>query len=102
MTGDTWFLYRIECRTPDHFYIGVTTQPIHRKTKHEQGAGAQFTQCHGVKDFVILAAYDSKAEALSAEHRTVVEIRDKGFTVAGSGWTQTHWPRVRAEGPRTR
>lgn len=85
-----WFLYLIECRTPDHYYVGITTQPYRRQHRHERGIGAQFTFCHGVKSFELLETYPTLASALKAECELTKELREiDHFTVAGSIWTRT-------------
>lgn len=63
-----WFLYLIECKTPNHYYVGITSQLITREERHRSCRGAQFTQVHGVRTFEVLATYPTLAEALKAEY----------------------------------
>jgi predicted GIY-YIG superfamily endonuclease len=40
-------VYVIECKTPNHYYVGETRQFKHRITSHMRGNGARFTRSHG-------------------------------------------------------
>lgn len=94
--NDTWFLYLIECQTPDHYYVGISTAPHERRRRHEGGYGAKFTQIHGVKTFELLTTYPSLAEALKAEYNLTKDLREmEGLIVAGACWTQVQWPQVK-------
>ena len=43
-------VYVIECRTPDHFYVGTTLREMFvRQREHEAGYGSRWTHRHGVK-----------------------------------------------------
>ena len=42
-------VYVLSCRTPDHFYVGITQNFMSRLKNHRRGKGAKFTQTHGVE-----------------------------------------------------
>ena len=43
-------VYVLECRTPDHFYVGTTLREMSvRQREHEAGYGSRWTHRHGVK-----------------------------------------------------
>jgi predicted GIY-YIG superfamily endonuclease len=45
----TYYVYLIECKTPEHYYIGLTQHLEYRLKQHAKGRGAQFTKHNGFK-----------------------------------------------------
>lgn len=81
-----WLLYVIECKTPQHVYVGITTEPEKRWKSHKTRKGAFFTRHYGVKRFHGVRILDSGPEAREAERKMVVTLKRKGYQAAGSVW----------------
>jgi predicted GIY-YIG superfamily endonuclease len=47
-----YYVYVIECRTSDHYYIGLTRHFDERIRMHMCGTAARFTATHGFKKLV--------------------------------------------------
>jgi predicted GIY-YIG superfamily endonuclease len=93
-----WFLYLIECETPNHYYVGISSQPFERERYHRGGRGTPFTELHGVGTFELLAFYDSREEAEKAEQQFTDELRkDTTLVVAGGkgASASVEWPKVK-------
>jgi predicted GIY-YIG superfamily endonuclease len=82
-------VYLIECETPDHWYVGVTSDYQKRRAAHAAGTGAAFTRVHGFKASTVIQEV-SDMEAAKAAERTVTEALRRGpdLHVAGAGWSQ--------------
>lgn len=62
-----FYVYVLECQTPNHFYIGQTNDVERRVGEHRTGLGAQFTIIHGVKELIETYEYPTRGEALHWE-----------------------------------
>lgn len=91
-----WFLYLIECEAPNHYYVGISSQPFERERKHRAGRGTPFTELHGVKTFELLAYFDTQEEAEQAEQQFTDSLRNDGFVVFGGkgAGSSVAWPKV--------
>lgn len=84
------YLYQIECHTPYHVYIGITTSPAHRKWQHEHARGAEFTKKHGVKKFTVLQRFHNFEAARIAEDLRTRQLDARELlTVRGGSWTSS-------------
>lgn len=81
-----WTLYLIECVTPNHFYVGITSNYAHRLKTHRGRTGARFTYRHGVKSAQSVHIYPSERLAKLAERLYVAHLRYQGKKVAGAGF----------------
>jgi predicted GIY-YIG superfamily endonuclease len=96
---DMWFLYLIECETPRHYYVGISSQPLTRERNHRAGSGkgSPFTQLHGVKTFELLAVYNSREEAERVEQQFTDDLREDGTLVVAGGkgaCAPVEWPKA--------
>jgi predicted GIY-YIG superfamily endonuclease len=81
-------LYEISCITPNHFYVGITSQPEVRLQRHRKGNRATFTAMHGVSEFKIIGEFKDEIAAKMAERDHVLYLRSQGYVVAGAAWTR--------------
>lgn len=85
-----YYVYVIECKTPDHYYIGLTRFFDRRIRRHMNGKAARFTRLHGFNQVVHMEhhRYEEDAKARESE-LTEYYIRRYGIeNVAGGGWSQ--------------
>lgn len=81
-----YWLYLIECKAPNHYYVGVTGDIHHRIRKHQEGRGSKFTQKYGFKDYAILSEHQLRSEAARAENEFVRSVlKLPGHVVSGAG-----------------
>ena len=83
-------VYVIECKTPNHYYVGETRQYEHRIRSHKRGTGARFTSVHGFRRVIDTKYVESESEAKKCERElTDLYIKKYGLeNVAGAGKTQ--------------
>ena len=84
----TYFVYEIECNTPNHFYVGLT-EDFDRRIRQHQGpcGGSVFTKTHGVKSAKVVTTSESLDEAKRLEWLHVQTLDKEGFVVRGAGRT---------------
>jgi predicted GIY-YIG superfamily endonuclease len=86
-----WTLYRVNCLTPKHIYIGISQKPFKRILDHKKKSGAVFTKNNGVKSFSIIREFESHEEAKLAERNEVIRLNSlrkiNGSIVCGGGWS---------------
>lgn len=82
-------LYQVECMTPNHFYIGISTDINRRIIEHQNGRGARFTRKHGVRTITLLQTFPSATAAKKAERETVIALQNHGLIAAGAAWCQS-------------
>lgn len=75
-------VYVIECETPLHFYVGMTTRPRSRGYEHKRGK-VEFTDKHGVSQIHLLQTTESRIEALKAELLLYKKLKSIGLFVGG-------------------
>lgn len=90
-------LYRIECQTPEHIYVGISRRVWNRIADHDRGHGAVFTRKHGVKSVEIVAEFKTEREAKAAEWTLVLKL-SKRFVVRGAGRTANNIPGAKRRG----
>lgn len=78
-------LYQIECQTPNHFYVGISSHIEDRLHRHSSGKGAVFTRLHGVKHSTLICTYEDVQAAKMAEWELVKILRSKGHITCGAG-----------------
>jgi len=80
----TYTVYLIECKTPNHFYVGITGCLGHRMEQHKGKEGSVWTKKHGVKCWQVIARGLAKDEALSVERKVYLIMKEMGFEVRGA------------------
>lgn len=93
-----YYLYIIECKRKNHFYVGITYQPSVREKQHREGRGANFTEDFGVKTFTVLAKLENFDFAYFIEKRYTSYLRRKypfALTVGGNIFKRNKrkWPK---------
>jgi predicted GIY-YIG superfamily endonuclease len=85
-----YYVYVIECRTPDHYYIGLTQHFDERMGKHMCGTAARFTATHGFKKVISKQGYEWKEDAKDRERELTEQYTQRYGVekVAGAGWSQ--------------
>lgn len=74
-------VYEIECITPNHRYVGMSENVVHRLGSHLLGRGCVFTQKHGVKAARILCFVESIEEAKRVEQAWYRVLKSRKFTI---------------------
>jgi predicted GIY-YIG superfamily endonuclease len=82
-------LYRIECETPNHFYVGISQKLSKRIEAHRRHRGAVFTRKHGLKTFKVISLYQDEVAAKSAEMAEVRKLLAEGKIARGGGFTRS-------------
>jgi len=81
-----WFVYIVQANTA-RYYVGITTDPDKRLTKHNAGKGSQFARDHGpVKLLYTSAPFASKSEARKHEIQIKGWTRVKKEQLIGGQW----------------
>ncbi len=88
--GPTHFVYCIECITPNHIYVGETSQLEIRICAHKYRDGSSFTKRHGVKRWCIVASAATKKEAEKLEREEYLRLKTKGFKMGGFQWREEY------------
>lgn len=85
-----YYVYVIECQTPDHYYIGYTHDLENRIEEHKKGDGAKFTKIHSVKKVIYFEGISSLKKAKDREQELTLEYMRKfgQENVAGSIYSQ--------------
>lgn len=65
--GRPWYLYILHCRGGS-LYTGITTDVTRRYAAHVAGKGARYTRSFPPERIALVVMFDSKGEALAAEH----------------------------------
>ena len=60
-------VYMIECKTPNHYYIGLTRDYDKRIRNRMRGKGARFTQAHGFRKVIAVKYHESEKCAKECE-----------------------------------
>ena len=83
-------VYVIECKTPNHYYIGETKELKKRIRRHMLGKGARFTKVHGCRRIINTKHVSTESEAKKWEKElTDLYIKKYGLeNVAGADKTQ--------------
>lgn len=84
-----FYLYEIECETPQHLYVGISERPETRIAKHRKGLAARFTARHGVLRHRLLWRFSTIEAAKKAEWSRVQQLDRElpGWTIRGAGRT---------------
>jgi predicted GIY-YIG superfamily endonuclease len=86
-------LYRINCCTDKHVYIGISRKVWDRLLVHKRKLGAMFVRKHGLKSFSLLAEFETEQEAKLAERSEVLRLKKLfehfGYRICGAGWSQS-------------
>jgi predicted GIY-YIG superfamily endonuclease len=84
--GSLYTVYLIECVTPLHFYVGMTSNLERRIEQHRRGGkdGAWWTWIHGVKNYRVVAENLTKKQALSVELKTYKILKKWNLYVRGA------------------
>lgn len=90
INGSHW-VYCIECRTPNHFYVGMTSNVQRRLNAHlnKQG-GSPFTKKHGVKSWFLVTNTRSRAMATEIELMLYLALKKKGIIVGGNEFKEAN------------
>lgn len=80
-------VYLIECQTPNHFYVGMTSNWRKRRQRHLAIKGSVWTSQHGVKSIQLMAECETEKEAKQLERVLTLQIKSEGRQVRGAGWT---------------
>ena len=68
--GDAKYcVYVLECKTPEHYYVGITHNLAKRIRDHSLRRGARFTQIHGVKKLVKCIQCNNELDAKQLEKK---------------------------------
>jgi predicted GIY-YIG superfamily endonuclease len=70
-------VYVLECQTPAHFYIGMTSRFTHRIAVHKEGKASSFTKKHGVKSVIHTEEAIDGDHALERVRELMVQYRAK-------------------------
>ncbi|MBE3568544.1 MAG: GIY-YIG nuclease family protein [Bacillales bacterium] len=62
------YFYVLKC-SDGSFYGGYTTDVQRRVRQHNDGKGAKYTRSRGPVKLIYMEGYETKGEALRAEHR---------------------------------
>ena len=81
-------LYALECKTPNHYYVGITKNFDKRMNEHRYGNGASWTKRHGVWRVVVKTEVDDR-QAKRLESEMVSRFKAMGREVRGAGDTVT-------------
>jgi len=87
MDREIYYVYVINCLTPDYVYIGMTKHLEHRISKHKAGEGSAFTKRFGYKEHYVVGTFESKSEAKKYEGRMFHGLKKEGKKVCGSLWS---------------
>lgn len=82
-----WWVYRVICATPNHYYVGITQDPAHRFKQHQTKRGSEFTKRHGYLFPEIVSVAPSEQVAKMAEKLAVRRLQQGENVVCGGGWT---------------
>lgn len=95
-----YYVYVIECATPNHYYIGLTQDFEGRIRRHMDRKGAKFTSEHGFKRVICKEEYYWEDDAKERESELTQDYIDKyGIeNVAGAGWSQVRKGKNRGAG----
>ncbi|MCX6819619.1 MAG: GIY-YIG nuclease family protein [Candidatus Aenigmarchaeota archaeon] len=88
--GKKYSVYVLKCKTPNHYYIGITRDFSKRFYYHIKKEGSRFTQVHGVDKIEKVIKLDSLEEAKKKEKELTIEYMKKfgSSNVAGAGYSQ--------------
>ena len=83
-----FYIYEIECDTPNHRYVGQTKDIDTRLASHRQEPCALtstvwFTKLHGVKSSRVICIVEPRAEALHIEAEWQIILNQRGYVVGG-------------------
>jgi len=80
----SYTIYLIKTLTPDHYYVGWTSNTDKRWAKHLGGKGAKFTKKHGVESITILCKTNKMKEAEWREkyYNILLRIENPSWTVS--------------------
>ena len=82
-----FYVYYIECETPNHCYIGQTQDWARRLIQHTRGyKKTWFTKQHGVKTSRILCIVQTQGEAQRIEYKYQKCLSKRGYIVGGMRW----------------
>lgn len=76
-------VYRIECETPNHWYVGQSQNVNHRLERHKCKDGAEFTKRHGVKSWRLIAVAPTRPRAVQLETKEFRRLKALGLIVGG-------------------
>ena len=65
MDREIYYVYVINCLTPDYVYIGMTKHLEHRISKHKAGEGSAFTKRFGYKEHYVVGTFESSQKPRS-------------------------------------
>ena len=78
-----YFIYCIECITPNHLYVGQTGHLVRRITNHKLGRGSRFTLRHGVKRWCVVTSADTIDKIKELEVAEYKRLKGIGYVVGG-------------------
>jgi hypothetical protein len=76
-------IYLIECKTPNHYYIGQTADIGQRIKRHLRGTGAAFVKRHGFSSWSVLDTAKNLAESKAKELGYYRELCADGVIAGG-------------------
>lgn len=79
-------VYAMICITPNHVYVGETSNLANRLKAHRYGEIA-FTRRHGILECYVISTHTTEDGAKSAERDLVLYFWNHGVRTAGGGWT---------------
>ncbi len=85
-------VYVLKCKTPGHYYVGITDNLERRVRQHAMGRGAEFTRLHGFRSLLIFYTVGSEQQAKKVERTWTLRSRSLAVPVAGGGWSASKPP----------
>lgn len=85
-------VYVLKCKTPGHYYVGITTDLDHRLAQHRAGQGAEFTKLHGFHSLRVAITARNETEAKMLERELTRTLQACVPRAAGAGWSASKPP----------
>lgn len=86
---ESFYIYCIECITPNHFYIGQSGNIAERLRSHERG-NTPFMREHGISRYYIVAQAFSRLDALRIEYLLYTALKQRGVITGGMGYKESN------------
>lgn len=85
-----YYVYVIECETPNHYYVGLTQNFAERMKQHESGTGSEFMSVHKFKKVVYKETHEWEEDAKTRERELTMQYKSTygDENVAGGGGSQ--------------
>jgi putative endonuclease len=78
-----WFVYILRSQTNNKLYTGISTDPLARLQKHNEGKGAKYTRTGRPWSLAFVASVGEKGDALREEARIKKLTRAQKLRLVG-------------------